>query len=314
MEDYKVNERQEGNERKARLSSITVLLLLLAIFVFPFFTYPDPRPEQAGVLVNLGIPDVGQGEENAAPAAASKPEVKPEPKPEPPKPEPKVEPKPEPKPEPVQEEKVTTTEDPEAVRIRQAEADKKRKDQEKADQKRQQEQDAKRKADAEAEAKRKAEADAEARKKAAEAAAKAKRDAESKATKDAIGGLFGGGEGKGNTGKDGSQGDPNGDPNASKLTGISTGVGGGLSGRGVARRGKITDNSQKEGQVAVKICVDGDGKVISANFTQGGSFGAAASDATIRSRAIASAKKWEFDKNPSLDKQCGTITYKFKLR
>lgn len=133
------------------------------------------------------------------------------------------------------------------------------------------------------------------------------------ALKDSIGGLFGSSSGN-NTGKEDNQDYTYRNSSATKRTGISTGMGGGLSGRGVGSKSGLTNNSEKEGQVTVKICVDSRGNVMSANFTQGGSFGAAASDATIRSRAIANAKKWKFDRNPSLDKQCGTITYKFKLR
>ncbi|MEL6923536.1 MAG: energy transducer TonB, partial [Bacteroidota bacterium] len=178
--------------------------------------------------------------------------------------------------------------------------------------------EAKRKAAAKAKAEAEAKKRAEEAKRKAEAEAKAKAEAEKKRYEDAknkYGGLFGGGsgDGKGNTGKPGNQGDPGGDPNASNLEGISTGtgkVGGGLGSRGVLGSPKVTDNSQKTGRVVVRVCVNGDGEVISAKFTQAGS---TTTDARLRSIAEKNATRWKFSKG-SMDKQCGTITYDFKVR
>ena len=120
------------------------------------------------------------------------------------------------------------------------------------------------------------------------------------------------GDGKGNTGTPGNQGDPNGDPNASNLDGISTGsgmVGGGLGNRG-GKGPKITDKSQATGRVVVKVCVDSRGKVVSAKYTQSGS---TTSNSQLRRLAESNAKKWSF-KPGELDKQCGTITYEFKVK
>ena len=44
-----------------------------------------------------------------------------------------------------------------------------------------------------------------------------------------------------------------------------------ISSRQVLKKPNIVDNTQKEGRVVVKICVDNSGKVISANYTQVGS-------------------------------------------
>ena len=121
------------------------------------------------------------------------------------------------------------------------------------------------------------------------------------------------GDGKGKTDKPGNQGDPNGDPDAKKLEGISTGsgmVGGGLGDRGVVFEPKISDNSQKTGTVVVRVCVDRNGDVVSADYTQKGSTTA---DSELRNIAINSAKKFRFAKS-SIDKQCGTITIDFKVR
>ncbi|MEL6721568.1 MAG: hypothetical protein AAFP82_22920, partial [Bacteroidota bacterium] len=164
------------------------------------------------------------------------------------------------------------------------------------------------------EARRKAQEEAERQKREAEEAERQRKEAERNATKSRIGDLFSNGGGKGNTGKTGNQGDPNGDPNASKLEGISTGtgqVGGGLGGRGGSGP-RLSDSSQKVGNVVVYVCVDANGKVVSAEYTQKGSYGSAASDSAIRRKAIANAKNWKF-KSGSVDKQCGTISYRFKF-
>jgi hypothetical protein len=158
------------------------------------------------------------------------------------------------------------------------------------------------------EAKKKAEAEAEAKKKADQ---EAQEKAEYEKAKKQFGDSFGGGKGK--TDKPGNQGDPNGDPDAKKLEGISTGsgmVGGGLGDRGVLFEPKISDNSQKTGTVVVRVCVDRNGDVVSADYTQKGSTTA---DSELRQIAISSSKKFRFSKS-SVDKQCGTITIDFKVR
>jgi TonB family protein len=167
--------------------------------------------------------------------------------------------------------------------------------------------DAERKKKAE-EAQKKAEAEAEAKRKAE---AEAQKQAEYEKAKKQFGDSFG--DGKGKNDKPGNQGDPNGDPDATKLDGISTGsgmVGGGLGDRGVVFEPKIKDDSQKTGTVVVRVCVNRNGEVISADYTQKGSTTA---DSELRQIAITSAKKFKFSKS-SVDKQCGTITIDFKVR
>jgi len=91
-----------------------------------------------------------------------------------------------------------------------------------------------------------------------------------------------------------SGGDPKGSPNAKALEGLAEGkgtIGDGLGDRGLLHAPKITDSSQREGIVVVKICVNKSGKVISADFTQ----------------------KYKFQKSKT-DRQCGNITIDFKLR
>ena len=190
--------REEKNKKVGMRLSILVHALLIILALMPLLFYQDPPPGQEGILVNLGLPDVGEGDENSGPApvveeeeytpeeeTAPEEEVVDEPQ------EPEVS-----KPEPVKEREVVTTEDPEAVALKKKKAEEEAK---------RRAEDAKKKA--EAEAKRKAEE--EARRKAE---AEAKRKAEADALKNQIGGLFGDGGGKGNTGTAGSQGDPNGDP------------------------------------------------------------------------------------------------------
>jgi len=292
--DHILNRREEQNKKKGMITSTIVHTILIALLIFPLLTYPDPPPGQEGILVNLGA-DFGQGDENApegVPEAAPEETVEPEPEPEVSEPEPQPEKKPvketvKEKPKPTTK-PVVTTEDPEAVAL-------KKKKEEEARIKAQKEADAKAKADAEAKAK-------------AEAEAKAK------ALKDKLGGAFGGGEGegKGNTGKPGNQGDKDGDPNAKNLEGISTGtgqVGGGLGNRGVVYSPKVQDTSQKTGVVVIKVCVDADGNVTTASWTQSGSTTA---DSQLKSLAINNARSWKFAKGT--DGQCGTIRYEFKVK
>ena len=256
--------------------SIAIVLLLL-----PFLEIPIPPPGPQGILVNLGLPDVGQGDENAPMEPVEEPAASaPEPKPQQPKTpvEQKV--------SPVPDKKVVATEDPEAIALRQEKA---------------RQEEARIKEEAEKQAK---------------IAAEEKRKAEADKKKGEISGLFNAskGKGKGDTGKAGNQGDPEGDPNAEKLKGISTGagtVGGGLGGRGVLAQPKITDNSQSEGTVVLNVCVDPEGNVISADYTLKGS---TTSDATLKSLAVRNAMQWKFQKGKDENKQCGTITYRFKVQ
>ena len=298
------NKTEKKDRRKGLIFSVvfhTVLIVLLALFGL---SWQSPPPEPGGILVNLGIPDVGQGDENAPKGDPAPPveETKPEPKKETPPPpkETKPTPKKETKPTPTPKKEVKKTEDPNAAAIRKQKEQERKKREAEARKKR------------EAEAKAKAEAEA---KRKAEAARKAEEDRKRKELENLVSGGLGGGKGsgKGNTGKPGNQGDPGGDPNAGALSGISTGsgtVGGGLSGRGYKRPAAPKDNSQETGTVVVYVCVDKRGKVISAEYTQAGS---TTSNSSLKRIAIANAKKYRFDSG-SVDKQCGTIRYDFKVK
>jgi TonB family protein len=288
--DTQLTQEDEQNKKRGMIISIAIHVLLLTLALLPLLTFPDPPPGQEGILVNLGLPDQGQGNENAGPVESS--EVQEEtPQEETAPPESSSS-----QPEPEPEREVVTSDDSDVQIRKQKEKERKeRLEQERRDR------EAREKAEAEAEAKRKAEE------------ARRKRDAEAADLKNEIGGLFGEGDGKGNTGTAGNQGDPNGDPNSDILEGISTGsgrVGGGLGSRGVARTHTPQDNSQDQGIVVVKVCVDRAGNVTSSEFTQRGS---TATSSRLKNLAIESAKRWKF-KAGNVDKQCGTITYNFKAQ
>ena len=344
MAEIIIDDIERKNKRKGFYTSLFLHIIILVLAIIPFLTYPDPPPGQEGILVNLGMPDVGQGEENA-PAAKSPPaEPEPEPKretpPPPPEPEPEPEPTPpepepipEPEPEPTPPKEVITDDNSKEIALkkekerqrkeeeRQKRLEKERKErlEEEAERKKKAEQDAKRKR--EQEARRRAEE--EAREKAEEErrareAAEAKRKAEAAAraeAEDLIGGLGGGsGSGKGNTGKPGNQGNEDGKPNSDNLEGVSAGagssVGGGLGGRGILNAPKVNDDFNKPGRIVLKVCVDSNGTVTEADFTQRGS---TTTDSQLVRIAKRNAMKYRFSRG-SMDKQCGTITYVFKVK
>lgn len=283
-------EVEERNKKRGLYFSIGVHVVLFLIALLPLMTYPDPPPEKEGILVNFGAPDQGQGQD--APQTQKSDEISPEPPVE------EVEPEPEPEPEVEQteeseasrlkpEEKILTAEDSEVKIKEQAE-----------------------KAKQQSEAQRKAEAEAM-RKKEEEAERKRKQE-EYEASKSGFSEAFKG-SGKGSTDKPGSEGDTKGDPDAEKLKGISTGkgkIGGGLSDRGVAFEPAIRDQTQKAGRVVIKVCVDANGNVTSADYTQRGS---TTTDSELRRIAESAARKFRFTEG-ELDRQCGTITIDFRLQ
>ena len=291
-----IEAQEREHNRRGRNASIIFAFLVIIVMILPILTYPTPPPGQEGILVNLGLPDVGQGDDNAGPAAPA------EPIPTPPQeeatPPPSQEAAPDPEPQP--QEEVITTEDPEAIRLREQEAERKR-----------QEAEAERQRQAELEAERQRELEAERQRQ--EAAAERRRQEEAaQKTKDQIGGLFGDGGGKGNTGTAGNQGDPDGDPNSDNLSGVSDGVGsnigGGLRGRGIVASPKISKATER-GKVVIYLCVGANGSVTEARVQLRGT----TAGASAQQQALANAKKWKFSSG-QLDKQCGTITYTFALK
>ena len=111
----------------------------------------------------------------------------------------------------------------------------------------------------------------------------------------------------------GVQGDPLGSRDSDILEGISKGkgkVGDGLDARGVMYEPLFEDSSQKSGTVVVRLCIDDEGKVISARYTQKGS---TTTDSELINIAVSNSKKYRF--SPSqLPEQCGTVSIVFIVR
>lgn len=158
-----------------------------------------------------------------------------------------------------------------------------------------------------AEAERQAKAQAEAAQRAAEALA-ASRRAQSQQIGNSVAGAFGkqagqaGSQGTAASGS-GNQGDPNGSPSSYALSGrkiISNG--GALVAPRVQRA--------VEGNVRVRIVVDGNGSVIRATIAPGTNI----ADPSVRAAALEAARKTRFNAVPGSDEQEGSITYHFKIR
>lgn len=158
-----------------------------------------------------------------------------------------------------------------------------------------------------AEAERQAKAKAEAAQRAAEALA-ASRRAQSQQIGNSVAGAFGkqagqaGSQGTAASGT-GNQGDPNGSPSSYALSGrkiISNG--GALVAPRVQRA--------VEGNVRVRIVVDGNGSVIRATIAPGTNI----ADPSVRAAALEAARKTRFNAMPGSDEQEGSITYHFKIR
>lgn len=89
--------------------------------------------------------------------------------------------------------------------------------------------------------------------------------------------------------------------------------GGGLSGRKIVKSapiGSTSSTSEKTGTVVIQICLNQKGEVESADFFLEGS---TTTDQQLIDLSIENAKKWLFEES-TIEKQCGTITYNFKLK
>jgi outer membrane biosynthesis protein TonB len=279
--------KERDDKQRSLMISIGIHLAFLLLLIFlPALTYEDPPPGQPGVLVSFGMPNVGQGTDKPA-AQMDDPEVVQHSIEETQKVESSASSATESAPD------ILTTKSPSEMAIAAA-----KEKQLKENQKRKEQEVALKRAQEEAE-----------RKRLEEEAAEKARYAEAKKQ---YGKIFDG-KGKGNTNTPGNQGDPLGDPNANALEGISTGtgnVGGGLKGRGVLYVPKIEDKSQESGTVVVKVCVDKNGDVTRADYTQKGS---TTTDAHLIDIAKKSTRKYKFTPGTS-DEQCGTISVKFILQ
>ncbi len=272
-------ETDPQDRKKAVRTSIIVNIILLILMLFPFMSFQVPPPGQEGILVSFGMPNMGRGD--TQPDTQQEEEVPPQPEvvtPPPPSAPEVVE-------EQVVEEEVITQEDPNAIALRKKEEEEARK---KAEAERQKQLEEQRQREEEA-----------------------RKEAEFAETKKQFGDLFGGG--KGQTDTQGNQGDPLGDPNADNLEGLSTGkgsVGDGLEGRRIQYIPEVVENSQKQGRVVIQVCVNSSGQVISANFRQRGSN---SNDPDLVSTAEKFARQYRFSEG-TVDRQCGTITFDFKVQ
>ncbi|MEL6987110.1 MAG: cell envelope integrity protein TolA [Bacteroidota bacterium] len=306
--DIPREEVEKKNKRKGLITSLIIHALLLLLLILPFMKFPFPPPGQEGIVVSFGMPEVGSGDDR--PDTQQEENVKPTP------------PSAQTPTEEKTEEKETEATKPKAAEptksepvdlLTQKNADVDLQAQKEQERIRQEKIQAQKLAEAERQRQRE---EAEAKKLAEEAARKkaaeeARKKAEYDAAKKQYGDLLG--KGKGKTSTAGNQGDPGGDPDASQLEGISTGsgmIGGGLSNRGVKSEPNIQDNSQKTGKVVVKVCVDENGNVTSAQYTQ---LGSTTNDGDLKALAVESARKFKFTRSTT-DKQCGTITIDFKLK
>jgi outer membrane biosynthesis protein TonB len=310
--DMKAVANNNENRTKAAIGSTLFHALLLALLFFYVLPAPETTPEVSTIELDFG----GGGGDNAAAGEPDKgmnddytpPGEEPAPTPTTPAATSPVAPAPA-KTQPSSPPTTATTEDPNVAAIKQ-----------------QKEQDRKKREEADRqEAARQEEANRQ--REAAEAAQRAEQAKRDKVKSNA-GSAFGkpgssgqgaGGGGKpGNGGINGGTGDnPFGKSNGTgggtgggDGTGTGASIGGGLGGRAVERRGGINDNSQKKGKVVINVCVDRNGSVLSADYTQ---IGSTTSDSELKNKAIQAAKGYKFAAS-TVDKQCGTITFNFQLK
>ena len=126
----------------------------------------------------------------------------------------------------------------------------------------------------------------------------------------------GDGTGQGNTSGDGFMGHPEGDPNSTRFDGApgsgGNGINASLTGRSSINLEKPKYNSKREGTVVVKILVDRQGNVLTA---EAGERGTTVVDNNLYEAAKQAALKSKFTSNPNAEAlQVGTITYKFVLK
>lgn len=84
----------------------------------------------------------------------------------------------------------------------------------------------------------------------------------------------------------------------------------GLGGRRILERAPIRDSTAKTGTVVVNLCVDQKGRVVSAEYSPKGS---TTTDAHLIRLATENARQWRFEKSRE-KKQCGNVTYNFKIK
>lgn len=130
-----------------------------------------------------------------------------------------------------------------------------------------------------------------------------------------------GGGSEGVTSGEGNQGKAGGNPNSTRYDGNpgngGSGNGGSGNGTGYSLKGRTASklptpnyNSSKEGKVVVKIWVDRNGNVVSA---EPGDWGSTTTDARLMEQAKRAALQSKFTPDPNAtEQQVGTITYIFR--
>lgn len=298
--DHALPHKKEENKKKGIIVSIMVHVLLLLIALIPYLASEEIPQEISGIIVAFGAPDAGSSDAN--PLAKTDEAVADD--------IPKEDTSQDDNEKSASTAKQTDTKDPAPSKKPVSDIKPISNISDVAFQEAQKEKAKKEAMAAEAEKKRRqAEeiARQEAQKKAEEDAKKAAfSDSKSKFS-DLLG------SGKGNNNNDSNAGDPKGNPNSDALNQIATGsgrIGGGLTDRGVLFEPQIDDNSQFTGVVVVKVCVNKNGKVIEANYTQ---MGSTTTNKSLVDLAVSASKKYKF--TPSeVETQCGNITIDFKVQ
>ncbi len=319
---------EEQNDKKGMMYSVVIhTALILLGFLLPS-AVPIKIPPKSNIVVELppdllggaalGLKNEGEGtkaapgrpDPNAGNAAPKPLPVAPAPVPIKTAPVKPVITKPVEAPPPPK--KVQTAEDPNAAEVRRQQEDVRKRNEEAKYQQQAAERERKRQADAQVAAANEAKRQADAQAAAQKAAADKFKGRFGNGSGGGTNGGGGDGTGRGNTGKPGNQGTPDGDPNSSNLSGIGHGPGNvqGFGGRGVQSAPKLQENSQSEGRVVLYICVSSSGGVVSAEYKATGS---TTTDDDLIAAAKRNAMQYRFAPS-STDKQCGTITYNFKLR
>ncbi len=312
MYAYLYSKEEEENKKTGMMTSFAIhMLLLLILFCIPLAPIQKITEDFQGVVVDFGVKEAGLSiqdiDEPAVANEASTAEVTP-----PNKTEETVK-------EKVQEQTATATkvkvlsvtesklvEEESPIVVEKEKVDNSEKIKKEAEAKerleRQKEAEAKKAVEAELEKQQKLEAE----RIAAEEAAASKALEENKSK---FGSLFGQGS-KGPV--DANKGDELGKPDANALDAISSGkgtAGDGLNSRGIVFEPVIKDNSQKTGKVVVEVCVNNQGKVTSAKYTQKGS---TTTDQYLVDLGVRNAKKYVFTSS-EIAEQCGSITINFVL-
>ncbi|MEZ4939794.1 MAG: hypothetical protein R3D58_02935 [Saprospiraceae bacterium] len=310
----------EEDRTKAILVSVILHAILLALLFFLQIAVKEQVLESPPIAIEwggggddaaAGQPDLGQGD---TPADVGQQLDDPSSQ------EPAVDPAPStpattsPPPSPSKPSTTTTptTTDPNAAALRRAQEEAKRR-QEQERQRQKEESDLR----AEQERQRQAELDRQRRE-----------QEELEKKKGKFGSSFGkpgsSGSGQGNTGQPGNQGttDGTGSNPFGKTAGSGGGsgggdgggvgesIGGGLGGRRVIGRPSMVDDTQKTGKVAVRVCVNADGSVRSASYTQ---LGSTTTDSVLRNKALSWARQYRFAAS-NVAEQCGTITFDFRVK